>query len=61
MYFSKTVKGKLLFTYARNGEDVKIPERKIFIKKLKLEKVREMDNKKLFKNIEKRIKLGKYL
>lgn len=56
MYSSKTVKGKPLFMYARNGEDVEIPERKIFIYKLKLEKIRMIDNKKLFKNIEKRIK-----
>jgi len=55
MYSSKTVKGKPLFTYARAGEEVEIPDRKIFIKKLKLEKIREIDNKKLFKNIEKRI------
>ena len=56
IYSSKTVKGKPLFIYARRGEDVDIPERKIFIKKLKLEKIREIDNNKLFKNIEKRIK-----
>lgn len=65
MYSSKTVLGKPLFAYARTGEDVDIPERKIFINKLKLEKIREtkggeyirtIDNKKLFKNIEKRIK-----
>lgn len=56
IYSSKTVKGKPLFMYARAGEDVDIPERKIFIKKLKLEKIREIDNRKLFKNIEKRIK-----
>ncbi|MFA6257797.1 MAG: hypothetical protein WC671_02165 [Candidatus Paceibacterota bacterium] len=56
IYSSKTVKGKPLFTYARAGEEVDIPERKIFIKKIKLEKIRTMDNKKLFKNIEKRIR-----
>lgn len=56
MYSSKAVKGRPLFSYARNGEDVEIPERKIFIYKLKLEKIRTIDNKKLFKNIEKRIK-----
>lgn len=56
MYSSKTVKGKPLFVYARNGEDVDIPERKIFIYKLKLEKIRTINSKKLFKNIEKRIK-----
>ena len=64
IYSSKTVKGKALFTYARERKDVEIPERKIFIKKLKLKKIKEkvgaqyfrtIDNKKLFKNIEKRI------
>ncbi|MFA5840708.1 MAG: hypothetical protein WC847_00310 [Candidatus Paceibacterota bacterium] len=56
VYSSKTVKGKPLFMYARAGEEVEIPDRKIFIKKFKLEKIREIDNKKLFKNVEKRIK-----
>jgi tRNA pseudouridine55 synthase len=56
MYSSKTINGKPLFVYARTGEEVKIPERKIFIKKLKLDKMIEINNKKLFKNIEKRIK-----
>ncbi|HAS80806.1 MAG: tRNA pseudouridine synthase B [Candidatus Nomurabacteria bacterium GW2011_GWE1_32_28] len=56
MYSSKTVKGKPLFVYARKGEDVEVPERKIFIKKLKLEKIRKINNQKLFKNIEKRVK-----
>jgi tRNA pseudouridine(55) synthase len=59
IYSSKTVKGKPLFMYGRMGKEVEIPERKIFIKKLKLEKIREIDNKKLFKNIEKRIKMVK--
>jgi tRNA pseudouridine55 synthase len=56
MYSSKTVNGKPLFTYARCGEDVEIPERKVFIKKLELEKITNLSNKKLFRNIEKRIK-----
>lgn len=56
IYSSKTVKGKPLFSYARAGEEVEIPDRKIFIKKLKLEKIKEINNKKLFENIEKRIK-----
>lgn len=55
IYSSKTVKGKPLFTYARGNKEVEIPERKIFIKKLKLEKIIQIDNKKLFKNIDKRI------
>ncbi len=56
IYSSKTVKGKPLFTYARAGEEVDIPERKIFIKKLKLEKISIINNKKLLANVEKRIK-----
>jgi len=56
IYSSKTVKGKPLFTYARSGEEVEIPERKIFIKKLKLIKIKQMNDKKLSQNIEKRIK-----
>ena len=56
IYSSKTVAGKPLFTYARAGDQVEIPERKIVIKKLELEKIRTINNKKLFQNIEKRIK-----
>ena len=56
IYSSKTVKGKPLFYYARAGEEVEIPERKVFIKKLELDKIIEINNEKLFKNIEKRIK-----
>jgi tRNA pseudouridine55 synthase len=56
MYSSKTVKGKPLFTYARSGEEVDIPERKIFIKSLKFQKIKEVTNKKLFQDIERRIK-----
>lgn len=55
MFSSKTVNGKPLFYYARKGENVKIPEKKIFIKKLSLGKIKELDSKKLFNNIEKRI------
>ncbi|MFA5778152.1 MAG: hypothetical protein WC870_01530 [Candidatus Paceibacterota bacterium] len=54
-YSSKTVKGKPLFVYAREGEYVDIPERVVFIQKLKLEKITEINNKKLFANIKKRI------
>ena len=56
IYSSKTVFGKQLFAYARAGEEVEIPTRKIFIKSLKIEKVREMNGKKLLENIERRIK-----
>jgi tRNA pseudouridine55 synthase len=56
MYSSKTVKGRPLFAYARSGEEVEIPERKVFIKKLRLERIRTINNKKLFENIKRRIK-----
>jgi len=55
MYSSKTVLGKPLFAYARLGEGVAIPERKITIKKIKFIKIKELNNKKLLTNIEKRI------
>ena len=56
MYSSKTVNGKPLFSYARNGKNVEIPERDIIIKKIVLEKVSKISNSKLFSNIERRIK-----
>ena len=56
IYSSKTVNGKPLFAYARNDEVVEIPEREIFIKKIKLGKIRKINNKKLFLIIEKRIR-----
>ena len=56
IYSSKTVNGKPLFSYARSGEDVEIPEREIFIKDMKLGKIRKITSEKLFLNIKKRIK-----
>jgi tRNA pseudouridine55 synthase len=56
IYSSKSVKGKPLFSYARSGEDVEIPEKEIFIKKILLTKVSKINSDKLFINIEKRIK-----
>lgn len=56
MYSSRTIKGKPLFTYARSGETVDIPERKIYIKNIKLNKIRKISSKKLLQNIERRIK-----
>lgn len=55
MYSSKTVKGKMLFEYARSGEEVEAPKRKVKVKSLKLEKITTINQEKLFKNIEKRI------
>ncbi len=56
MYSSKTVKGKQLLEYARSGEEVEIPSRDVFVKKLQFLKLRKIGNKKLLDNIEKRIK-----
>lgn len=55
MYSSKTVKGKPLFSYARSGKRINIPEKRIFIKKLILCRVREISDEKLLGNIKKRI------
>ena len=55
LFSSKTVKGKPLFTYAREGREVEAPEREIYVKKLKFVSLKEISGKKLLKNIEKRI------
>jgi tRNA pseudouridine55 synthase len=55
IYSSKTVKGKPLFKYAREDEYVKIPKQKIFVKKLKFEKLMKINSKNILQNIEKRI------
>ena len=55
IYSSKTVNGKPLFSYARNGESVELPEREVFIKKIDFERLKSINSKKLFANIEKRI------
>lgn len=54
-YSSKTVNGKPLFSYARKGEDVDIPEREVFVDKLELQQIRKIGSESLLKNIEKRI------
>jgi len=56
IYSSKTVKGKALFQYARSGEKIKLPSREVFVKELRLLKLKKINNKKLFENIERRIK-----
>jgi len=55
-YSSKTVKGKQLFSYAREGIEVEIPTREVFIKSFKFLKIRKISHKSLLENIEKRIK-----
>ena len=56
IYSSKTVKGKQLFQYARDGENVEIPEREVFVKKIKFLKLRKIKRAQLLTNIERRIK-----
>lgn len=55
IYSSKTVNGKQLFEYAREGKNVKIPEREVSVKELKFLKLKLITTKKLLENIEKRI------
>jgi tRNA pseudouridine55 synthase len=55
VYSSKTVNGKQLFVYARNGEDVELPMHQVLVKSLKFIKLRKINSKKLLENIEKRI------
>ncbi|MCE9585462.1 hypothetical protein K8Q94_02470 [Candidatus Nomurabacteria bacterium] len=55
MYSSKTVKGKPLFAYAREGEEVETPTREVFVKSLKFIKIKKIGREKLLENIEKRI------
>lgn len=55
MYSSKTVNGLPLFEYARTGRAVKIPARKIVVKKIILQKIRKVKPEILLPKIEKRI------
>jgi len=55
LYSSKTVRGKQLFEYARSNEEVKIPEREVFVESLKFNKIKLINKKNLLQNIEKRI------
>ncbi len=54
-YSSKTVKGKPLFAYARDGEDVEAPEREVKVKSLKFLKLRKIKSEALLRNIKTRI------
>lgn len=56
IYSSKTVKGKQLFHYAREGVEIEIPEREVFVKELKFLKLRKISDRQLLANIERRIK-----
>ncbi|MFZ2149816.1 MAG: hypothetical protein WAV15_01500 [Minisyncoccia bacterium] len=54
-YSSKTVKGKPLFQYARDGKGVETQTREIIVKKLKFLKIRKINSNKLLANVHKRI------
>ncbi|MEO5635107.1 MAG: hypothetical protein ABIS26_00680 [Candidatus Paceibacterota bacterium] len=56
IFSSKTVSGKPLFEYARAGIAVKLPSREVDVKDINFTKLRKIDNRKLLRNIEKRIK-----
>jgi tRNA pseudouridine55 synthase len=56
IYSSKTVKGKQLFKYAREGVEVDLPEREVSVRELKFLRLRKVNKKILLTNIEKRIK-----
>lgn len=55
VYSSKTVSGKQLFQYAREGEIVEIPEREIDVKKINLIKIKKIKGDALKNKIHKRI------
>lgn len=55
IYSSKTVGGKQLFEYAREGEEVDIPSRSVEVKSLKLNSIRKVKGKKIKEEIIKRI------
>lgn len=55
IYSSKTVKGKALFKYGREGKDVAIPEREVHVKKIKFLDLKKINSKKLLESIKKRI------
>lgn len=56
IYSSRTVKGKPLFEYGRDGVGVEIPEREVNVKSLKYLNIRKISSKKLLESIGKRIK-----
>jgi tRNA pseudouridine55 synthase len=55
IYSSKTVAGKPLFSYARSGEEVDIPNREFNIKSLKYIKIKKISKDKLLQDIKIRI------
>ena len=56
LYSSKTVNGKQLFEYGREGIEVKRPSREVLVSYFKFLKLKTISGKKLLSNVEKRIK-----
>lgn len=59
MYSSKTVAGKPLFVYAREGVEVEIPKREVEVFSIDFLDQREISSKDLLHNIEEKISLVK--
>lgn len=57
IYSSKTVEGRHLFEYARNGESVSIPKKEVEIKNIKINKIKKIKGTILKKKIIKRVGL----
>ena len=55
VFSSKTVKGKPLFWYAREGKSVEPQSREVFVKSLALKKISTINGAKLLQDINKRI------
>ncbi len=55
VYSSRTVNGKPLFAYAREGVKLEAPEREVNVKSLSLHKMRIISAESLLKNLNKRI------
>jgi tRNA pseudouridine55 synthase len=55
IYSSKTVLGKPLFQYGRDGEKVDVPEREVLVKKISFIKLRKIKKEKLSNDLIKRI------
>lgn len=55
MYSSKTVNGKQLWQYARDGGEVEVPERDVEVKSLKFLALKKVSSKNLLDDIRKRI------
>ncbi len=55
IYSSKTVEGKPLFSYAREGKEIEIPEREVYIKSLNYLGLKKISAKSLLNKINTRV------